>query len=178
MLLRKASPQPLNWIIINSYSGNFRLNHNFFTVTSNVLYIFMITYQYIYRSFQQIYPKSQGHRLNFPDFVTLSWKGPTIECSTVCPVCQPNPAVADVVVTVIWVLDDLVIHKSCVHAAWNLPCDADVVCWIVGTKIIVLTLSMQINKLNYPGIIFLMKCMFNILYTSNHSYFTLIINTI
>ena len=109
--------------------------------------------------------------------MSLSWKGPTIECSTVCPVCQPNPAVADVVVTVIWVLDDLVIHKSCVHAPWNLPCDADVVCWIVVAKIIVLTLSMQINKLNYPGIIFLMKCMFNIIYTSNHSYFTLIINT-
>lgn len=52
---------------------------------------------------------------------------PTIEYPAVRPVSQTNPAVADVVVTVIRILDYFVIHQSGVHAARNLPGDADVV---------------------------------------------------
>lgn len=52
---------------------------------------------------------------------------PTIEYPAVRPVSQTNPAVADVVVTVIRILDYFMIHQSGVHAARNLPGDADVV---------------------------------------------------
>lgn len=52
---------------------------------------------------------------------------PTIEYPAVRPVSQTNPAVADVVVTVIWIQDYFVLHQSGVHAARNLPGDADVV---------------------------------------------------